>query len=128
MEVDLATALRAWAHGVRVGRGEAASGSCDRYQVFELVEAAFADAGDLEELVDGGEGVGRAVGEDAAGGDLADAGEGVELLEGGGVEVEGGRRGDALGGGGGVWGEGRGGVAGAGDPDLFAVGELCGRG
>ena len=62
----------------------------DRHQVFELVEAALADAGDLEELVDGGEGVGRAVGEDVTGGDLADAGEGVELLEGGGVEVEGG--------------------------------------
>ena len=69
--------------------------------------------------------VGRAVGEDVAGGDLPDAGEGVELLEGGGVEVEGwtgshpgSRR---------AWGEGWGGVAGTRDPDLFAVGEPAGE-
>ena len=77
------------------GRERREGWSCDRHQVLELVEAALADAGDLEELVDGGEGVGRAVGDDAAGGDLADTGQGVELLDGGGVEVEGaaGRRG-----------------------------------
>jgi hypothetical protein len=33
-----------------VGRDEAGPGSCDRDQVVELVEAALADAGDLEEL------------------------------------------------------------------------------
>src|SRR5215207_5218012 len=101
--------------------------SCDRDQVFELLEAALADAWDLKELVDGGEGVGGAVGDDAVGGDLADAGEGVELFRGGGVEVEGGGRGaaEAAWGGGGV---GRGcGVAGSGDPDLFTVGELAGE-
>ena len=32
--------------------------SCDGDQVFELVEAALADAWDLEELVDGGERMG----------------------------------------------------------------------
>jgi len=36
----------------------AGRGSCDGDQIFELVEAALADTWDLEELVDGGEGVG----------------------------------------------------------------------
>jgi hypothetical protein len=103
-------------------------GSCDGDQVFELVEAALADAWDLEELVDGGEGVGGAVGDDAAGGHLTDTGERVELLGRGGVEVEGrGRGGAGAARGHGEVGRGCG-VAGGGDSDLFAVGELAGRG
>src|SRR4029450_3476921 len=101
-------------------------GSRHRDQVFELVETALADTGDLEELVDSGEGVGRAVGDDAVGGDLADAWEGVELVQGGGIEVKGrGRAGARAARGGGV-GRGRG-VAGRWHPDLFAVGELAGQ-
>jgi hypothetical protein len=57
---------------------------------FQGVEFLGTYAGDLLELVDGGEGaVLGAVVEDALGQDGADAGEGVELGEGGGVEVDG---------------------------------------
>src|SRR5206468_11602491 len=69
--------------------------------------------------------VGRAVGDDAAGGDLAHAGKGVELLEGGGVQVKGSGRGGRAGRG--VWRRRGCGVAGAGDADLLAVGEPAGQ-
>src|SRR4029450_889341 len=101
-------------------------GSRHRDQVFELVETALADTGDLEELVDSGEGVGRAVGDDAVGGDLADAWEGVELVQGGGIEVKGRGRAGARAAHGGGGGRGRG-VAGRWPPALFAVGELAGQ-
>jgi hypothetical protein len=56
---------------------------------FEGVELLGAHARDFLELVDGGEGaVLGAVVEDALGQDRADAGEGVQLGRGGGVEVE----------------------------------------
>lgn len=58
---------------------------------FEGVELLGAYAGDLLELVDGGEGaVLGSVVEDALGQDGADAGEGVQFVESGGVEVHGG--------------------------------------
>jgi hypothetical protein len=57
---------------------------------FEGVELLGAYAGDLLELVDRGEGaVLGAVVENALGQDRADAGEGVELVEGGCVEADG---------------------------------------
>ena len=58
---------------------------------FEGVVLLGAYAGDLLELVDGGEGaVLGSVVEDALGQDRAYTGEGVQLVEGGGVEVYGG--------------------------------------
>src|SRR6266540_4165650 len=60
----------------------------DGHQVLQEVEAAVADAGDLAEIVDGPEWVGCSVGDDLVGGDLSDAGQGVELLGRGGVQVE----------------------------------------
>jgi hypothetical protein len=91
-------------------------------QGLEGGEFAGADAGDLAELLEGGEAavLGAEV-EDVLGEDGADAGEGVELGGGGGVEAEGGGRG----GGGGV--EGSGGRRGDADEDLFAVGEGAGE-
>ena len=105
--------------------GEAGSDADMGFQGFELLGAY---AGDLLELVDGGEGaVLGAVVEDALGQDRADAGEAVELLEGGGVEVDG--VGGWAGGcgcrvsawcGGWLW-------RGLADDDLFAVGDLAGE-
>jgi hypothetical protein len=96
---------------------------------FEGVELLLAYAGDLLELVDGGEGaVLGAVVEDPLGQHWADAWEGVELVEGGCVEVDG-----RVGWGGGRVGCGaRCGGRGAGwgwlaDEDLFAVGDLAGE-
>jgi hypothetical protein len=95
---------------------------------FEGVELLRAYAGDLLELVDGGEGaVLGAVVEDALGQDRADAGKGIELVEGGCVEVDGcggggcGRVGRAW------WGGRRAGWGGLADEDLFAVGDLAGE-
>jgi hypothetical protein len=96
---------------------------------FEGVELLGAYAGNLLELVDGGEGavLGPVV-EDPLGEDGSDAGEGVQLFESGRVEVDGsvgdGRRAGC--------GRGRRRVDGLGlvrlaDDDLFAVGYLAGE-
>src|SRR5689334_8572468 len=91
--------------------------SLDGYQVLELVEAGGADAVDFAELVDGGEvAVLGAPVEDSLGGDGSDAGQGVQLGQCGGVEVDLARR--------------RGGVGGGrrdADGELFAVGEAAGE-
>src|SRR6266540_3979954 len=110
----------------------------DGHQVLQEVEAAVADAGDLAEIVDGPEWVGCSVGDDLVGGDLSDAGQGVELLGRGGVQVErdawrtraaGGTGPAGLGGAGGQSPVGRRGdrLAVPGDPDQLAVDELAGE-
>src|SRR5829696_8710764 len=106
----------------RGGEGPASEGDRDR-----PAPEGDPDPPDPEGDPDRPDPVGGAVGDDAVGGDLADTGECVELLGGGGVEVEQRGRGgaEAARGHGGV---GRGcGVAGGGDSDLFAVGELAGE-
>jgi hypothetical protein len=87
------------------------------------LELLGADAGDLAELVDGGEAaVRRTPLDDAVREDRADAGEVVELVGGGGVEVE-----DRAGGGGAGGGTGTGLRSGAADEALLAGDDLAGE-
>src|SRR3954451_11988200 len=86
-----ARAARAAAQATAPSRGARRSGLIARSQGEvrgHVSERLVADAVDLEELVDRGErAVRRAPVEDLLGGDRTDAGQAVELVEGGGVEV-----------------------------------------
>src|SRR5690606_21502367 len=96
----------------------------DAHHVFDVGVAGGADACYLLEVWDGAEAdVGGAVVEAAAGEDLADAGEGFELFEGRGVEVD-----ESVGrGGAGGRGRGPGGGGRGAHHDLLAVDEFPGE-